>query len=662
MRKRATVTFDSSLALRQGDDSASLAEQFKITSKENLGLSAIVRIASQTEVVLVFKSETTDEEIIRSIASVLEKMMIEDMSAVSVYIDGSELFSGNAEQTGSEVGEESQPDEEMTEDELNKKAVHALIGAEEFKELIEEIRMISGHVIEHNTFEAFTYQSYLFAINDGCGLSTCLNLFAKTLSSCGLFKLNERQPVVEERLLPPGNEKVDPFACVLSHIQGMSRSGRVICVDISEWMTSLSSKKFKEFLMTIEDHSKENIFVFRVPFVEAEVLDIIRDQLNDIVFIRTVPFTPMNSDELVECGKRCLKKFSYSADDDVWEIFRERITEEKSDGRFYGINTVNKTIHEMIYCKQLNDARNNVNTTIISKGDISRFVHKGGFGERDAFVQLGEMVGMDKVKNSIEEILTQIELSKRSEGIATPCLHMRFVGNPGTGKTTVARLVGRILKARGVLRNGNFFEYSGRDLCGRYVGETAPKTAAICRDAYGSVLFIDEAYSLYRGDDSGRDFGKEALETLIAEMENHRNDLVVIMAGYTDDMEKLMRGNAGLESRMPYIIEFPNYSREELYKIMMKMVDGKVEYTKEFSEAAKDYFSSLSEDVLSSKTFSNARFVRNLFERTCAKAGIRQRLDRSEKLVLTREDFFLASSERTFESLVEKKTKRKIGF
>ena len=542
------------------------------------------------------------------------------------------------------------------------KEIDSLIGAEEFKELVNEIKMISGHVIEHNTFEAFAYQSYLFSINDGCGLSTYLRLFADTLSSCGLFKLNERQPVVEERLPAPGADKGDLFSCVLSHIQGLSRSGRVICIDISEWMTSLSGKQFEEFLKMLEDHSKDNIFIFRVPFVEAEVLDGIRDQLGDILFIRTVSFTPMNGDELVECGKRFLGKFSYTADESVWEIFKDRITEEKSDGRFYGMNTVNKIVHEMIYRKQLNDVRNNVNTTVIKRNDVDHLVRKNRFEERDAFAQLDKMIGMEQVKKSIDEIVTQIELSKSGSGVAYPSLHMRFVGNPGTGKTTVARLVGQILKERGVLRNGNFFEYSGRDLCGRYVGETAPKTAGICRDAYGSVLFIDEAYSLYRGDDAGRDFGREALETLIAEMENHRNDLVVIMAGYTDEMDELMKGNAGLESRMPYIIEFPNYSREELYEIMMQMVDGHVEYTDDFSSAAKEYFDFLSDDVLLSKSFSNARFVRNLFERVCAKAGIRQRLDRSEKLILTKEDFYLASSERAFESLIEKKAKRKIGF
>ena len=123
-------------------------------------------------------------------------------------------------------------------------------------------------------------------------------------------------------------------------------------------------------------------------------------------------------------------------------------------------------------------------------------------------------------------------------------------------------------------------------MVGAYVGQTAPKTAAICRDAYGSVLFIDESYALYSGTEDSKDYGSEALTTLIAEMENHRDDMVVIMAGYTDEMAELMKGNTGLRSRMPYLIEFPNYTKEQLTQIYMKFArknfKGKALRGKEF--------------------------------------------------------------------------------
>lgn len=167
---------------------------------------------------------------------------------------------------------------------------------------------------------------------------------------------------------------------------------------------------------------------------------------------------------------------------------------------------------------------------------------------------------------------------------------------------------------------------------------------------------------MYRGSDGdSRDFGREAIDMLIAEMENHRNDLVVIMAGYTDEMETLMKANVGLESRMPYLIEFPNYTREQLFEIFMRMV-GSIKYTDDFKAYVKEYFDTLSDEIITAKTFSNARFVRNLFEKTCAKAGVRKINEKNDALVLTAEDFKSATDERVFAKLIEKKKKSRIGF
>lgn len=537
--------------------------------------------------------------------------------------------------------------------------ISSLVGADEFKAFLKELQLVAPQVMKHKTAEAFAFQNYLFSINKGCGLTTYLQLFADVLSSSGLFKFSGDDPVIEEKLLPPGN---DSFDSVLSVLKGFGRSdGKLICIDLSEWMSYLSDKRMRDFLSLLEDQSTKNIIVFRIPFVESDVLDDIVSSLSDILFVRSIPFPPMSVEELVECGKATLKKFNYSADSNSWELFKRRIVEEKNDGRFYGINTVNKVIHEMIYRKQLFDAKNNADSDIIRSEEMNGLVSTSGV-EINGIAALEKMIGMENIRKNVDEIITQIELAKANKSLSNPCLHMRFVGNPGTGKTTVARLIGQILKERGVLRNGNFFEYSGRDFCGRYVGETAPKTASMCRDAYGSVMFIDEAYSLYRGDNDSRDYGREALDTLIAEMENHRDDFVVIMAGYPDEMEQLMNGNFGLESRMPYEIVFPNYSREQLYQIFMNMVENSVDCDETMHEVVKSYFDSLTDDFISSKKFSNARFVRNLFERTCAKAGVRTHLNNPGTLLLTKEDFNLAVSDHAFDKLLEGKKKNRIGF
>ena len=262
------------------------------------------------------------------------------------------------------------------------------------------------------------------------------------------------------------------------------------------------------------------------------------------------------------------------------------------------------------------------------------------------------------------QIKTQQKLAKKGKKVARPAIHMVFTGNPGTGKTTVARILARMMKQAGILRKGHLVEVKGRDLCGQYIGETAPKTSAICRDAYGSVLFIDEAYSLFRDDfSSARDYGREALDTLVAEMENHRDDFCVIMAGYKDEMDAMLLGNAGLKSRIPYEIEFPNFTRDDLEKIFFTMLDGVFDYEDGLKNAVHEFFAGIPEETFSSKEFSNARLVRNLYERTWGKAAYRQSLDGSDDLRILKSDLAGAMSDSEFKKLMKKNDERRpIGF
>ncbi len=426
-------------------------------------------------------------------------------------------------------------------------------------------------------------------------------------------------------------------------------------------MSKTDEREFKKFLIELSKNMSRCIIIFRVPFVEKEILSQLSASLNDLLFIRTISFPPFSQEELKACAGIELKKYGFTMSDEAWEGFHNRISEEKRDGKFYGINTVKKVVKELLYKKHISNVRLGKDDTNITYEDVSDVCGRFSDANLSGYELLDRMVGGDAFRAKIDEIVAQIEFARNSPNVKMPCIHMRFVGNPGTGKTTVARVVGKILKERGILRVGNFFEYAGRDFCGRYIGETAPKTATICRDAYGSVLFIDEAYSLYRGDDSGRDYGREALDTLIAEMENHRSDLVVIMAGYTDEMETLMDGNAGLASRMPYIIEFPNFTREQLYDIFVSMIGSQFEYEEDLLPAAKDYFMSIPDEILDSKEFSNARFVRNLFERTWAKASMRCQLEKVETITLTKNDFDRSVADKEFCFATPDK-KVKIGF
>ncbi|MBR4238831.1 MAG: AAA family ATPase [Prevotella sp.] len=237
--------------------------------------------------------------------------------------------------------------------------------------------------------------------------------------------------------------------------------------------------------------------------------------------------------------------------------------------------------------------------------------------EGDPYQELDELIGLEKVKEEVRSLANYVKVQqmRKEKGLKTPklSLHLVFTGSPGTGKTTVARIVARIYKDLGVLKKGHLVETDRSGLIGQYVGQTAPRVNALCDSALNGVLFIDEAYALTQSH-SSQDYGAEAIATLLKRMEDDRDRLVVIVAGYTNEMKKFIESNPGLQSRFSRYINFPDYTAEELYQIF-RMYLRKNEYTIT-QEAAKNLREQL-EIVVDNKTrnFGNARYVRNLFEK-----------------------------------------------
>jgi probable Rubsico expression protein CbbX len=226
-----------------------------------------------------------------------------------------------------------------------------------------------------------------------------------------------------------------------------------------------------------------------------------------------------------------------------------------------------------------------------------------------------ELIGLAPVKQRIRDIaaLLVIDRLRLAHGLQaqTPSLHMCFTGNPGTGKTTVALRMARILHRLGYVRQGHMVAVTRDDLVGQYIGHTAPKTREVLKKAMGGVLFIDEAYYLYRPENE-RDYGQEAIEILLQVMENQRDDLVVILAGYADRMRTFFQSNPGMSSRIAHHLDFPDYSPPELQAIADRMLDG---MAYRFGPGAREAFAEYLDLRVRQAHFANARSVRNALDR-----------------------------------------------
>jgi stage V sporulation protein K len=258
--------------------------------------------------------------------------------------------------------------------------------------------------------------------------------------------------------------------------------------------------------------------------------------------------------------------------------------------------------------------------------------------------EMGSLVGMEEMKKMVKEVYAWIYINKKrqEQGLKAgkQALHMMFKGNPGTGKTTVARLLGKLFLQMNVLSKGHLIEAERADLVGEYIGHTAQKTRDLIKKAIGGILFIDEAYSLARGGE--KDFGKEAIDTLVKHMEDKQHDFVLILAGYSQEMEHFLSLNPGLYSRFPLVIDFPDYTVDQLMEIADRMMsEREYSFSRDAQWKLRDHLYTLKNN--STQTgFSNGRYIRNIIEKSIRSQAMRLLInddyDRQELMTIRTQD------------------------
>jgi stage V sporulation protein K len=268
-------------------------------------------------------------------------------------------------------------------------------------------------------------------------------------------------------------------------------------------------------------------------------------------------------------------------------------------------------------------------------------------------MELDSLIGLTHIKEMVLDIFALISIQQKRKEVNLKSeqhsLHMLFQGNPGTGKTTVARLIGEYFKRIQLLPKGHVIEAERADLVGEYIGHTAQKTRDLIHKALGGILFIDEAYSLARGGD--KDFGKEAIDTLVKHMEDKKDQFVLILAGYPAEMENFLTMNPGLRSRFPFVFDFPDYTDKELFQIAEQLIEEK-EYTfsYEAKRLLKNHLTLIINNQLnnSSKPFANGRTVRNVIEKAIRNHARRlldqTRIDRMELMTIRSQDIRFINS------------------
>lgn len=468
-------------------------------------------------------------------------------------------------------------------DEENEKILSRLdnmIGLSKNKSVIRNIIRFSK-VIDKYEWE-IKYKNYNIIIRN----ESAYNLYEELISVIAEIYYKNRM-ILNPQVLYLNLEKID-----LKSFDTETIKEGVVVINFSNQSSDLL--KLKNIVNEFIKRMPEKVFIILEDFfVKGKVNAVLNKSVSWAMNIESIS---------IQEKEQYIKKFM----DTNKLIYSNEIVKNLSNEPYWKIK--NDMINIFVNCKMKNE--NDISKML--KMDINR-TNKKEIINKKGIEELDNLIGLDSVKDQIKKIINYIKISKNRNNM--PMLHMCFNGNPGTGKTTVARIVGKIFAEEKILSNKDVFvEAQRKDLIAEYVGQTAPMTQSVIDKALGGVLFIDEAYSIasYIQDEAGRDYGAECVATLLKGMEDNRNNLCVILAGYTNEMEHLLDTNPGFESRIQFKINFPDYTEEELYEIF-KQLCKKENY--KLSSSIKPVLLENFNVAKQEKNFSNGRYVRSIFEK-----------------------------------------------
>ena len=549
----------------------------------------------------------------------------------------------------------------------------ALIGESDFPALCHEIASSYLECSESHRKqlkELFSRRALVFFADHGRGYNEALRILAILLTHLSFFPNYSQSNTILKVIFESENQvSIDTILDALAGKKAARSDDKsstcitntLISLDFTAIPTFLTKPKFLSFLISLRDLVKHsnNIVVFRLPYMAPDAAQDTTELINRILTTKSVFFKSLTDDDILAMADRFFDSVDCRLSGDAQAAFMDLVNDARNNGYLYGSHTVRKLVDDILSYHSISQrsAEPTITTSDIMHTPGYEYVKKAKSlpsTMEEVLAPLNEMVGMEEISRKVKSIIYAVQ---RAQATNQPMdsLHMVLYGNPGTGKTTVARVIAAALKHSGVLSVGKCVEVTAADLVGEYVGQTQPKTRALCQSAYGSVLFIDEAYTLVP-EDKRSSFGPEALGELISQMENHRDDFVVIMAGYQDDMERLLRVNPGLDRRLKYHINIPFCSAEQLYAIYMQQLNSRkkkeekegahLDWDADFQQAVKTHFYSIPQSVLSQKHFGNGGYARNLLEQTITQAVARTAESNQGKftldLCLTAADFAFA--------------------